>query len=236
MLATATWSSSGRWGTSSIMRVNTLPRLRASASTSVVRSAWSTTSATAAARKGSVCRVGADAHAADALGEDPHGAVGHAHHALHHRHGAHLVDLVRRRARVISGSRAATSTSIRAGWLSTSSIRRTDRGSPTASGATASGKTTVSLSGSTGSSAGISSSASCAAPRCPRSRPRRPPRPSGALADGDVHAAQRRRRRERQQDAQDAALVGRGGARRHRRRRPRRSRRSNGPQAISACW
>ena len=54
MFATAICSSSGRWGTSSIMRLKMLWRFRVSASTSVVRSAWSGTSSTCATRKGSV--------------------------------------------------------------------------------------------------------------------------------------------------------------------------------------
>ena len=49
-----------------------------------------------------------------------------------------------------SGSLLATSASSRSGPFSTSSMSRMERSSPIASGATASGKTTVSFSGSTG--------------------------------------------------------------------------------------
>ncbi len=62
-----------------------------------------------------------------------------------------------------SGSRLTTSASRRSGRFITSSMRRIERASPIASGATASGKTTVSFRGSTGSvsgSAGISSAPS----------------------------------------------------------------------------
>ena len=49
-----------------------------------------------------------------------------------------------------SGSLLTTSASRRSGPFRTSSMSRMERSSPTASGATASGKTTVSFSGSTG--------------------------------------------------------------------------------------
>ncbi len=149
--------------------MKTLWRLRASASTSVVRSAWSGTSSTCASRKGSVWVYGPTR-----IRRSPWARMRTV------PSGTRTMRCTTATVPIVwissgpgsgsSGSRLTTSATIRSGRFITSSIRRTERGSPIASGATASGKTTVSFSGSTGSVAGIWSSPSSGAATSPTSR------------------------------------------------------------------
>ncbi len=143
--------------------------------------------------------------------------------------GADVVDVVParrvdRRHRAPSRARAARSPA------TTSSISRTERSCPIASGIIVWGKTTVSLSGSTGRLAGSSISCSAASRRArtlARSRAFHDDRmaPARGLALGD-----------RERDRQHAVLV--AGPLPQPGRRPRRAARwrSNGPYSISICW
>ena len=150
-----------------------------------------------------------EAHAVEPLDEDPQRAVGHLDHLVDDRGRAD-----RRRARPSPAprppaSRTAKRASIRSPET-TSSISRTERSWPTASGVIDSGKTTVSFSGRTGR-------LSCSVGRF-GSTPR-----SSAPADRDRDRlrAARRRACDRQRDPQQPALVRRASRRVRRRRRGR---------------
>ena len=162
MFATATPSSSGRWGTRLIICVNTPWRLRASASTSTVRSARSGSSSRCATRYGSVCVYGpirTRRRPCTRIRAVPSGT-----------RTIRCTTAVTPTSWTMSGggsfiseSRLTAITSIRSGVSSTSSSRRSERSSPTASGATASGKRTVSFSGRTGSVSGTTSAVATSA-------------------------------------------------------------------------
>ena len=141
-----------------------------------------------------------------------------------------------------SGSRLTTSASRRSGRFITSSMRRMERGSPIASGATASGNTTVSLSGSTGSVSGsaVISSGSRAASATGLAgsgtsgagssvlTTAAPPAEMLTRRDGCLGASGRAIRRIPSSNDAVVALASTG--------TPSLRRRSNGPHAISAWW
>ena len=139
-----------------MMRVKMPCRLRARASTSVVRSAWSGTSSTRASRKGSVRVYGP--RRTRRMPWISTRTVPSGTRTMRCTTAAVPISCrCSGGGSASSGSRLTTSASTRSGRFMTSSIRRIERGSPMASGATASGKTTVSFRGRTGSVSGRAS-------------------------------------------------------------------------------
>ena len=242
MLATASCSSSGRYGTSRRSRVNVCWTLRVSASSSVEPAGTTSGSSAISATRYGVSRTQrVDAHALAALDEDPQRPVGHLEHARdraddadvvevvragrlvlgvargdHHEHAVAAQDVVDERDRALLADRERDQRVGQRHRLAQRQDRQRARARRAAR-----------------------------RPRRRAPRRRRRSRSAGSLPLQHVLAARPRSARcasrlsgcdERQLDAQDAVAVGRAGARRRRRRRRAGSRGGTGPKSISSCW